>query len=159
MSKAEEQKAEMKMRKQAIDKMVAIVFAAIQKHLKNCENKMSISIQTGANGRHRYFTVKRFKDVIKINIFDDGNVNVTLGEMVYGNIEVPLIRYEEVDDIDSVISEMKEYVALFFGAFFTGSMHELVSYINGGGTETEWKACLDSYKEYRKECDWSVRLL
>ena len=159
MSKTEELRTERKTRKQAIDKMVAIVFAAIQKYLKNCENKMSITIQTGANGRHRYFTVKRFKDVIKINIFDDGNVNVTLGEMVYGNIEIPLIRYEEVDDINSVISEMKEYVALFFGVFFKGSMHELVSYIYNGGTETEWKACLDSYKEYRKECDWSIRLL
>ena len=159
MSKTEELRTERNTRKQAIDKMVAIVFAAIQKYLKNCENKMSITIQTGANGRHRYFTVKRFKDVIKINIFDDGNVNVTLGEMVYGNIEIPLIRYEEVDDIDSVISEMKEYVALFFGVFFKGSMHELVSYICNGGTETERKACLDSYKEYRKECDWSIRLL
>lgn len=159
MSKAEELRIERKTRKQAIDKMVAIVFAAIQKQLKNCENKMSITIQTGADGRHRYFTVKRFKDVIKINIFDDGNVNVTLGEMVYGNIEIPLIRYEEVDDIDSVISEMKEYVALFFGVFFKGSMHELVSYICNVGTETERKACLDSYKEYRKECDWSIRLL
>lgn len=159
MSKAEEQKTQMKMRKRAIDKMVAIVFAEIQKWLKNCGNKMSITVQTGANGRHRYFTVKRFKDVIKINIFDDGNVNITLGEMVYGNIEIPLIRYEEVDDIDSVISEMKEYVALFFGVFFKGSMHELVSYICNGGTEMEWKACLDSYKEYRKECDWSIRLL
>jgi SH3-like domain-containing protein len=54
MSKAEEMKIEIKERKQATDKMTAIVFAEIQKHLKKCHNKMSITIQTGPSGRHRY---------------------------------------------------------------------------------------------------------
>ena len=107
MSKAEEMKIEIKARKQATDKMTAIVFAEIQKHLKKCHNKMSITIQTGPSGRHRYFTLKRYTDKIKINIFNDGNVNVTLGEMVYGDIEIPLIRYENVSNIDSAIAEMK----------------------------------------------------
>ena len=134
MSKAEEMKIEIKARKQATDKMTAIVFAEIQKHLKKCHNKMSITIQTGPSGRHRYFTLKRYTDKIKINIFNDGNVNVTLGEMVYGD----------------AIAEMKYYLSLFFKTFFEDSMHELLSFLSSCNTETEWKACVDSYKEYIK---------
>ena len=129
MSKAEEMKIEIKERKQATDKMTAIVFAEIQKHLKKCHNKMSITIQTGPSGRHRYFTLKRYTDKIKINIFNDGNVNVTLGD---------------------AIAEMKYYLSLFFKTFFEDSMHELLSFLSSCNTETEWKACVDSYKEYIK---------
>ena len=150
MSKAEEMKIEIKARKQATDKMTAIVFAEIQKHLKKCHNKMSIALQTGPNGRHRYFTIKRYKDKIMINIFNDGNVDVTLGEMVYGDIEIPLIRYKNVSDIDSAIAEMKYYLSLFFKTFFEDSMHELLSFLSSCNTETEWKAGVDSYKEYIK---------
>ncbi len=138
MSKAEEMKIEIKARKQATDKMTAIVFAEIQKHLKKCHNKMSITLQTGPNGRHRYFTIKRYKD------------KIMMGEMVYGDIEIPLIRYKNVSDIDSAIAEMKYYLSLFFKTFFEDSMHELLSFLSSCNTETEWKACLDSYKEYIK---------
>ena len=148
MSKAEERKTEIKKRKQAIDKMTAVMFAVIQRRLKNCHNKTSITIQTGPNGRHRYFTIKRDKQMIKVSIYNDGNVNVMLGEPVYGEIEIPMIRYEEVDNIDNVIAEMKGYVSLFFREFFEGSMHALVAYMSSCNIKTEWKACLNSYKEY-----------
>ena len=107
-------------------------------------------LQTGPNGRHRYFTIKRYKDKIMINIFNDGNVDVTLGEMVYGDIEIPLIRYKNVSNIDSAIAEMKLYLSLFFKTFFEGSMHELLSFLSSCNTETERKDCVDSYKEYIK---------
>ena len=66
--------------------MTAIVFAEIQKHLKKCHNKMSIALQTGPNGRHRYFTIKRYKDKIEVvaisvdNSWMEGNNNKSFHE-------------------------------------------------------------------------------
>ena len=71
MSKAEEMKLERKKRKDAVDKMTAVVFTEIQKRLRKCQNKVSITIQTGPNGRHRYFTVRQYKEKVAINIYND----------------------------------------------------------------------------------------
>ena len=152
MSKAEEMKLERKKRKDAVDKMTAVVFTEIQKRLRKCQNKVSITIQTGPNGRHRYFTVRQYKEKVAINIYNDGNVDAVLEEMVYGEVSIPLIRYKEMNDIDVAITQMKEYVSVFFKAFFEGGMHEFLAFISGCDIESEWKAAYDSYKEYLAEC-------
>lgn len=152
MSKAEEMKLERKKRKDAVDKMTAVVFTEIQKRLRKCQSKVGITIQTGPNGHHRYFTVRQYKEKVAINIYNDGNVDAVLEEMVYGEVSIPLIRYKEVNDIDGAIIQLKDYVSVFFKALFEGGMHEFLAFISGCDIESEWKGAYDSYKEYLAEC-------
>ena len=140
------QKMERERRMEFIRKATGVVCEEIVKSLDGCRNQVNISIKTGQGGRHRYIDVKRYKDGVGVSIYNDGNIDVTLREMVYEEVKFPLIRYNEMEERGSALDQLRDAVAAFLEVFFHGGMHALMYYMCECKYGSDWKECLADYK-------------
>lgn len=161
MSKTKKRKIRWEKRKAAYEKMAAAAFGEISKQMLayggyEGDNKIFVVVETGPDGNNRFFHIEDEQldpKSMDISIYRNGNVDVTLRETPYNTIDIPLVRFDEVEDIDCIVSQATAAIKRFVQTFFTDSMHCLLSYMYPCMRGYSWQDCIDSYKDFLNRSD------
>ena len=88
-------------------------------------------------------------DGMDVDVFYNGNVEITI-YCCYEVTKVPLIVFDDEDDIDSAVKQAQEVIGILLERIGTGfSVHYFLRYLSRCNGDYTWKDALKDYKDSR----------
>ena len=136
-------------------KMVNEVFKCIQKDIIF---KYHISYKVEVNSQSIYFTIHRYQQDFRINIYANGNIQLKFKEVSHKEFVCDYYQFNSEDNLDELVKNLRKDIHLLLKDFieYPMSWHVLLDYLNGNEDFIDMKLLRDNdewiknYKSIRK---------